>query len=228
MDKDIKTNDGIDISKCKVSRKSIVGNINKIALVPAVAVALVVGTVTVYGSYIQKMEKYEYNSNYESYSEQIESMLGIDLDNNLENNLNSMKVMRETIEDYQSDNALISQADALKVLIDGKTDFEIAALNIAKSWCANEWGGKAEDYKIIPEDSKSPNWIAVDQVNKENYMINGDIEDLVEAIGKLQGYNKEVLETVSNPDKFVDICDDVAKYSGIVATSIAESKSSSK
>ncbi len=211
-----------------LTRKSKTGSIAKKAfLVAGVTVFLGIGTAVMYNS-IQKdrIEEaaYSYDESYETYSEQIEKMLDVDLDSSLEDNLNSMKVMRETIDDYQNDSALISKADSLKVLIDGKNNFVITALDIAKSWCANEWGGNAENYRIVPENSGAPTWLAVNSEGG-NHELHGDIGDLAESIGNLQGYNREMLKNIEDPSEFVDTCDKVAKMSGVVATSIAESKS---
>lgn len=229
MDKNIKTNDGIDISKCKVSRKSITGRINKASLMQDALIAVGVGAIAILGvSFYQynqndrEMSKYEYSSNYESYSEQIESVLNVDLSSNLEENLNSMEGMRKAVDDYNSDNALISKADALKVLIDGKNDFETSALGIAKNWCANEWGGSADDYRIVLEDSAAPVWLAVKN-NDGNHELGGDVKDLVEYIGQLQDYNKEMLDSLVNPEDFVNMCDRIACMSGKVATKLSKS-----
>lgn len=217
-----------DTQNYKLTRESKVGKTKERIVLAGITITLLSGAVIFIGSELHKnfeRKNYQYNSSYESYSEQIEDMMGVDLDTNLEDNLNSMKVMREAIEDYQSDSALISQADSLKVLIDSKNDFEKAALNIAKNWCANEWGGKAEDYRIVREDSKHPDWIAVNE-NGGNHELSGDIRDLAQSIGSLQGYSEEALNNFDvDPDKFVDTCDQVSKISGVVATSIAESKS---
>ncbi len=220
--------DNVDTKKYEVTRESKSGRLksfNVIAGVATLTVALAFGhiVVTNIDEYFTR-KQYSYDSNYDSYSEQIETMMNIDLDNSLEDNLNSMEEMRESIENYQDNDGMMIKTDALKVLLENKTNFENSALDIAKKWCANEWGGKAEDYNIV-SDSSSSDWIAVNQSNGSNTSLSGDVYDLVSAIGSLQGYSEENIRSMKGSDDFVDTCDSVAKISGVVATSIETSKS---
>lgn len=221
-----------DTKKYKVTRESKIGrivNLTNLTSGMVIAVAISIGATLVkeVKNYMD-LQEYSYDSSYDSYSEQIEDMLQIDLSSSLEDDLNSLQMMRETIETYQSSDSLISKSDSLKILENQKTNFETSALNIAKKWCANEWGGAASDYNIIPEGSSMPGWVATHKDMGPHQLPNGNISDFLTSIGKVQSYSREMIEQTSDSDEFVDSCDTMCKYSGIVATSIAESKSNSK
>lgn len=212
----------------KLRRKYNMGRIAAVSFGTALTIAVVgLGTIKVRGLIKENdmLGTMAYNSSYSSFSEQIEKELGIDLDYNLEEDLNSMKMMRETIGDYMNDNALISQADAFKILLDNKQDFEQSALRIAKSWCANQYGGDKGDWKIGHEDSKHPVWIATSSSYGYHTLTDDSVCELLDAIGKSQSNDKSTLLNTENPDKYVSLCDKIAKYSGVVASDIAQTKS---
>ncbi len=215
------------LGKYKINRKFNSGRIVAISLATAATItALGLGTIKIQSLIEEKsiVEAMAYTSSYDSFSDQIENMLGIDLDSSLEEDLNSMRVTRETIDDYFNDNSLISKADALKILVDNKNDFEKSALHIAKSWCSNEYGGDTNDWKISLEDSQHPIWVATNNSSGTHTLTDDNVCELLFAIGNSQSMENADLVKSENPDKFVSICDKIAKYSGVVASDIAQNK----
>lgn len=171
-------------------------------------------------------QKYAYDSDYDSYSEQIEDIISVDLETSLEDDLNSLQNMRELIDEYERNESLIIKADALSALENQKDLIEKTSLNIAKKWCANEWGGNSSDYKIIPEGSNLPGWVVTNSQTGTHELPHGQIYDLLDSIGNLQGYGSEMIEeTPESSNKFVSTCNAVIRCSGKVAADISEAKS---
>lgn len=223
-------NDIDDTKKYKVTKQSKVGRIlNWTNLCNVLTVSVVLGLAGVVVKEVKnymELQNYAYDSSYDLYSKQIEDMEQIDLSSSLEDDLNSMQMMQEAIDAYKNNDSIISKEDALKILESQKTNFENTALNIAKKWCSNEWGGNELDYKIVSEGSNMPGWTAVNSKLGNHDFPNGNIVDFLNSIGQLQGYSSEMIEQTSNSDAFVNTCDTVSKYSGIVAADIAKSQKS--
>lgn len=217
-------------NKLKLVRNSKTGRIVTLPVV-ATMVALSIGVGCI--AYVavnnictcMKKEKYSYDVSYDSYSDQIEDIIGVDLDTSLEENLNSLQMLREVIDGYQNSDSLITKADALTMLENQRGVLEEVSLGIAKKWCANEWGGAASDYKILLEGSTLPGWVVTNPQTGTHELPNGQINDFLDYISKLQGYSNDTIEKSDSSDKFVSLCDNIVKYSGMVAADLSESKS---
>lgn len=218
-----------DMKKYKLIKESKVGRMDKFSVIVGIAsLATLLGighiVVTGIGDYFTK-EQYNYDSSYDSYSEQIESMMNIDLDSSLEEKLNSLQMLREVIDHYQNSDSLITKANTLTMLANHKDVLETVSLEIAKRWCANEWGGNASDYKILPEGSTLPGWVVTNPQTGTHELPHGQLHDFLDDIGKLQGYSSEQIDKVDVSDNFVSLCDNVVRSSGMIATDLSSSKS---
>lgn len=204
----------------KLNKKSIIGNPKFKILVNGMLLA----SASFLGYKVKKLvlsNTYLYDSSYESYSSQIEDKKNIDIDDDIENYLNSMQIMRIAIDCYEKNDETITKTNAFNIIKDKKIELEQDSLIIAKYWCAKKWGGEADKYKITIENSYNPVWIASypNEESKTKVLVDLNVIRLLDSIGKSQTYND-----FSDTDKLVEICKDIIISSGRVTTEMFDSK----
>ena len=205
--------------KYKINRESKNGVINKNRIIGGVTLALAVGTIVV-TSLMAKVEKetYGFDKNFNSYSNQLEVMLDVDINNNDAALLNKLQDYRGHIEDYKSGMGELVEKTALKGLIEGEDDIINTGLDIAKTYIAKENGGEKDDWVIRHENSDG-SWLAVKE-GFGNTKLSGDVQTLVGFIGQLQDYQK--MDVIGDTDKFVDLCDKLIQSAGKVTVNMSE------
>lgn len=204
----------------KVTRKSKTGRINKkrVAAVATIATLGVIGICSIF----HKGKDFSYDSNYPSYSAQIEDMMEVDIDEGLENTLNEVQEIRMLIDEYKNDESLLGKADLYGKLIESKGKLTSAGLKVSKEYLSREHGGSPDDWKInYDADSPISRWEASNGERTE-HLYNSNIVSLLDALGDVQGYSSERLKDAEKTDKFVNSCDELVEEMGTMVATLSQ------
>lgn len=212
-----------------VTRESKTGMIIKRAgLVAGVVVSLGIGSVVMYNNFQESKREeaaYSYDASYDTYSEQIESVMDIDLSEDMESELNKMQDIRETVNDYLNETGLISKAQAAQILYQEKSTIINWGLNVVKMSLANRCGNSPKDYTIIPPDSGDGKYIAYCK-NGDNVALSSDEIGIAQEVIGLQRLtdNSSNVSEKDTEKLLVNRVDNIIQTGGKIITEISNSK----
>lgn len=212
-----------------VTRESKTGMIIKRAgLVAGVVVSLGIGSVVMYNNFQESKREeaaYSYDASYDTYSEQIESVMDIDLSEDMESELNKMQDIRETVNDYLNETGLISKAQAAQILYQEKSTIINWGLNVVKMSLANRCGNFPEDYTILPPDSGDGEYIAYCK-NGDNVALSSDEIGIAQEVIGLQRLtdNSSNVSEKDTEKLLVNRVDNIIQTGGKIITEISNSK----
>ena len=212
-----------------VTRESKTGMIIKRAgLVAGVVVSLGIGSVVMYNNFQESKREeaaYSYDASYDTYSEQIERVMDIDLSEDMESELNKMQDIRETVNDYLNETGLISKAQAAQILYQEKSTIINWGLNVVKMSLANRCGHSPEDYTIIPPDSGDGEYIAYCK-NGDNVALSSDEIGIAQEVIGLQRLtdNSSNVSEKDTEKLLVNRVDNIIQTGGKIITEISNSK----
>ena len=212
-----------------VTRESKTGMIIKRAgLVAGVVVSLGIGSVVMYNNFQESKREeaaYSYDASYDTYSEQIESVMDIDLSEDMESELNKMQDIRETVNDYLNETGLISKAQAAQILYQEKSTIINWGLDVVKMSLANRCGNSPEDYTILPPDSGDGEYIAYCKNGDNVALFSDEIGIAQEVIGlqRLTDNSSNVSEK-DTEKLLVNRVDNIIQTGGKIITEISNSK----
>lgn len=212
-----------------VTRESKTGMIIKRAgLVAGVVVSLGIGSVVMYNNFQESKREeaaYSYDASYDTYSEQIESVMDIDLSEDMESELNKMQDIRETVNDYLNETGLISKAQAAQILYKEKSTIINWGLNVVKMSLANRCGNSPKDYTIIPPDSGDGEYIAHCK-NGDNVALSSDEIGIAQEVIGLQRLtdNSSNVSEKDTEKLLVNRVDNIIQTGGKIITEISNSK----
>lgn len=215
--------------KYSVTRQSKTGNmIKKASLVAGVVVALGIGSVVMYNNFQESKREeaaYSYDESYDTYSEQIESVMGIDLSEDMESELNKMQDIRETVNDYLNETGLISKAQAAQILHQEKSTIINWGLDVVKMSLANRCGNSPEDYTILSPDSGDGKYLAHNK-NGDNIDLSSDEIDVAQGVIGLQRLtdNSSNVSEENTEKLLVNRVDNIIQTGGKIITEISNSK----
>lgn len=194
-------------------RKSKTGRINKKRVALAATTVTTIGIISV-ASIFNKInsEKYEYNKDYQTYAQQVEDIMDVDIEEDLEAELNKLQDIRILINDYETNEGLIDRAEVYKKIIENKDVIEKVSKNVVKMNLAEKYGGDASDI-VIKFDNNDGTWFAVSETFGTK-TIPFDVSLFVNSIAEFQGYDSESLEKEKDPEKFIELCKDIIKDTG--------------
>lgn len=212
-----------------VTRESKTGMIIKRAgLVAGVVVSLGIGSVVMYNNFQESKREeaaYSYDASYDTYSEQIERVMDIDLSEDMESELNKMQDIRETVNDYLNETGLISKAQAAQILYQEKSTIINWGLNVVKMSLANRCGNSPEDYTILPPDSGDGEYIAYCK-NGDNVALSSDEIGIAQEVIGLQRLtdNSSNVSEKDTEKLLVNRVDNIIQTGGKIITEISNSK----
>lgn len=212
-----------------VTRESKTGMIIKRAgLVAGVVVSLGIGSVVMYNNFQESKREeaaYSYDASYDNYSEQIESVMDIDLSEDMESELNKMQDIRETVNDYLNETGLISKAQAAQILYQEKSTIINWGLDVVKMSLANRCGNSPEDYTILPPDSGDGEYIAYCK-NGDNVALSSDEIGIAQEVIGLQRLtdNSSNVSEKDTEKLLVNRVDNIIQTGGKIITEISNSK----
>ena len=212
-----------------VTRESKTGMIIKRAgLVAGVVVSLGIGSVVMYNNFQESKREeaaYSYDASYDTYSEQIESVMDIDLSEDMESELNKMQDIRETVNDYLNETGLISKAQAAQILYQEKSTIINWGLDVVKMSLANRCGNSPEDYTILPPDSGDGEYIAYCK-NGDNVALSSDEIGIAQEVIGLQRLtdNSSNFSEKDTEKLLVNRVDNIIQTGGKIITEISNSK----
>lgn len=212
-----------------VTRESKTGMIIKRAgLVAGVVVSLGIGSVVMYNNFQESKREeaaYSYDASYDTYSEQIESVMDIDLSEDMESELNKMQDIRETVNDYLNETGLISKAQAAQILYQEKSTIINWGLDVVKMSLANRCGNFPEDYTILPPDSGDGEYIAYCK-NGDNVALSSDEIGIAQEVIGLQRLtdNSSNVSEKDTEKLLVNRVDNIIQTGGKIITEISNSK----
>ena len=212
-----------------VTRESKTGMIIKRAgLVAGVVVSLGIGSVVMYNNFQESKREeaaYSYDASYDTYSEQIESVMDIDLSEDMESELNKMQDIRETVNDYLNETGLISKAQAAQILYQEKSTIINWGLNVVKMSLANRCGNSPKDYTIIPPNSGDGEYIAHCK-NGDNVALSSDEIGIVQEVIGLQRLtdNSSNVSEKDTEKLLVTRVDNIIQTGGKIITEISNSR----
>ena len=212
-----------------VTRESKTGMIIKRAgLVAGVVVSLGIGSVVMYNNFQESKREeaaYSYDASYDTYSEQIESVMDIDLSEDMESELNKMQDIRETVNDYLNETGLISKAQAAQILYQEKSTIINWGLDVVKMSLANRCGNSPEDYTILPPDSGDGKYIAYCK-NGDNVALSSDEIGIAQEVIGLQRLtdNSSNVSEKDTEKLLVNRVDNIIQTGGKIITEISNSK----
>lgn len=212
-----------------VTRESKTGMIIKRAgLVAGVVVSLGIGSVVMYNNFQESKREeaaYSYDASYDTYSEQIESVMDIDLSEDMESELNKMQDIRETVNDYLNETGLISKAQAAQILYQEKSTIINWGLDVVKMSLANRCGNSPEDYTILPPDSGDGEYIAYCK-NGDNVALSSDEIGIAQEVIGLQRLtdNSSNVSEKDTEKLLVNRVDNIIQTGGKIITEISNSK----
>ena len=208
-----------------VTRESKTGMIIKRAgLVAGVVVSLGIGSVVMYNNFQESKREeaaYSYDASYDTYSEQIESVMDIDLSEDMESELNKMQDIRETV----NETGLISKAQAAQILYQEKSTIINWGLDVVKMSLANRCGNSPEDYTILPPDSGDGEYIAYCK-NGDNVALSSDEIGIAQEVIGLQRLtdNSSNVSEKDTEKLLVNRVDNIIQTGGKIITEISNSK----
>lgn len=212
-----------------VTRESKTGMIIKRAgLVAGVVVSLGIGSVVMYNNFQESKREeaaYSYDASYDTYSEQIESVMDIDLSEDMESELNKMQDIRKTVNDYLNETGLISKAQAAQILYQEKSTIINWGLDVVKMSLANRCGNSPEDYTILPPDSGDGEYIAYCK-NGDNVALSSDEIGIAQEVIGLQRLtdNSSNVSEKDTEKLLVNRVDNIIQTGGKIITEISNSK----
>ena len=212
-----------------VTRESKTGMIIKRAgLVAGVVVSLGIGSVVMYNNFQESKREeaaYSYDASYDTYSEQIESVMDIDLSEDMESELNKMQDIRETVNDYLNETGLISKAQAAQILYQEKSTIINWGLDVVKMSLANRCGNSPEDYTILPPDSGDGEYIAYCK-NGDNVALSSDEIGIAQEVIGLQRLtdNSSNVSEKDTEKLLVNRVDNIIQTGGKIITEISNSR----
>ena len=212
-----------------VTRESKTGMIIKRAgLVAGVVVSLGIGSVVMSNNFQESKREeaaYSYDASYDTYSEQIESVMDIDLSEDMESELNKMQDIRETVNDYLNETGLISKAQAAQILYQEKSTIINWGLDVVKMSLANRCGNSPEDYTILPPDSGDGEYIAYCK-NGDNVALSSDEIGIAQEVIGLQRLtdNSSNVSEKDTEKLLVNRVDNIIQTGGKIITEISNSK----
>ena len=212
-----------------VTRESKTGMIIKRAgLVAGVVVSLGIGSVVMYNNFQESKREeaaYSYDASYDTYSEQIESVMDIDLSEDMESELNKMQDIRETVNDYLNETGLISKAQAAQILYQEKSTIINWGLDVVKMSLANRCGNSPEDYTILPPDSGDGEYIAYCK-NGDNVALSSDEIGIAQEVIGLQRLtdNSSNVSEKDTEKLLVTRVDNIIQTGGKIITEISNSR----
>lgn len=212
-----------------VTRESKTGMIIKRAgLVAGVVVSLGIGSVVMYNNFQESKREeaaYSYDASYDTYSEQIESVMDIDLSEDMESELNKMQDIRETVNDYLNETGLISKAQAAQILYQEKSTIINWGLDVVKMSLANRCCNSPEDYTILPPDSGDGEYIAYCK-NGDNVALSSDEIGIAQEVIGLQRLtdNSSNVSEKDTEKLLVNRVDNIIQTGGKIITEISNSK----
>ena len=212
-----------------VTRESKTGMIIKRAgLVAGVVVSLGIGSVVMYNNFQESKREeaaYSYDASYDTYSKQIESIMDIDLSEDMESELNKVQDIRETVNDYLNETGLISKAQAAQILYQEKSTIINWGLNVVKMSLANRCGNSPKDYTIIPPNSGDGEYIAHCK-NGDNVALSSDEIDIAQEVIGLQRLtdNSSNVSEKDTEKLLVNRVDNIIQTGGKIITEISNSK----
>ena len=212
-----------------VTRESKTGMIIKRAgLVAGVVVSLGIGSVVMYNNFQESKREeaaYSYDASYDTYSEQIESVMDIDLSEDMESELNKMQDIRETVNDYLNETGLISKAQAAQILYKEKSTIINWGLNVVKMSLANRCGNSPKDYTIIPPNSGDGEYIAHCK-NGDNVALSSDEIGIAQEVIGLQRLtdNSSNVSEKDTEKLLVTRVDNIIQTGGKIITEISNSR----
>ena len=212
-----------------VTRESKTGMIIKRAgLVAGVVVSLGIGSVVMYNNFQESKREeaaYSYDASYDTYSEQIESVMDIDLSEYMESELNKMQDIRETVNDYLNETGLISKAQAAQILYQEKSTIINWGLNVVKMSLANRCGNSPKDYTIIPPNSGDGEYIAHCK-NGDNVALSSDEIGIAQEVIGLQRLtdNSSNVSEKDTEKLLVTRVDNIIQTGGKIITEISNSR----
>ncbi len=212
-----------------VTRESKTGMIIKRAgLVAGVVVSLGIGSVVMYNNFQESKREeaaYSYDASYDTYSEQIESVMDIDLSEDMESELNKVQDIRETVNDYLNETGLISKAQAAQILYQEKSTIINWGLDVVKMSLANRCGNSPEDYTILPPDSGDGEYIAYCK-NGDNVALSSDEIGIAQEVIGLQRLtdNSSNVSEKDTEKLLVNRVDNIIQTGGKIITEISNSK----
>ena len=204
----------------KLYRESKTGELSEINLKSVAAISLTVGTILISGYMFTKdslsSEKFNY---YSSYSEQIESLYDVSIDDERKNILNNMQKNLEMVTQYENAITLDEKQNALHKMLNTKGKISSDALELVKREVAEKMGGDWTQYTIEYLDRQ---WKARRTVEDEygiekvkSYKsLDSKCSSLIDKITDLDSftYHKEE-EIGKESDRFVEKYEQVIKYS---------------
>lgn len=152
----------------------------------AVAISVGVGVTVAIGTGLtlyNQAQKYEYSSEYDSYTDQLESLFDVDISAEDDLILDRFQGIKEEMERYENTDSPVEKGKLYESLVDKKEYLETAALIILKTDIAKQYGGHYDEYKIQQLDYE-PVWVAYNNV--DSFELKDEREDLVNAIGETQ------------------------------------------
>lgn len=212
-----------------VTRESKTGMIIKRAgLVAGVVVSLGIGSVVMYNNFQESKREeaaYSYDASYDTYSKQIESIMDIDLSEDMESELNKVQDIRETVNDYLNETGLISKAQAAQILYQEKSTIINWGLDVVKMSLANRCGNSPEDYTILPPDSGDGEYIAYCK-NGDNVALSSDEIGIAQEVVGLQRLtdNSSNVSEKDTEKLLVNRVDNIIQTGGKIITEISNSK----
>lgn len=185
------------IKKIDVKHLALIGATIGILAVSIPALSKTIGNNTKIGSFD--------SDKYTSYSQQVESMYGVDIDDKTEAIINSLSKRQELVEDYIN----ATNNNERKQIFDEIKNDSLAddALTVVKQSVAKENGGSWEEYTISnTEPSYGPsNWV-IRKDGENTIELDTKSSTLVQKVANLQS----VYDT-QNMDNYVDSYDQVIK-----------------
>ena len=202
--------------------------IKRAGLVAGVVVSLGIGSVVMYNNFQESKREeaaYSYDASYDTYSEQIESVMDIDLSEDMESELNKMQDIRETVNDYLNETGLISKAQAAQILYQEKSTIINWGLNVVKMSLANRCGNSPEDYTILPPDSGDGEYIAYCK-NGDNVALSSDEIGIAQEVIGLQRLtdNSSNVSEKDTEKLLVNRVDNIIQTGGKIITEISNSR----
>lgn len=197
----------------KLCRESKIGKIKNKGEKYLIGLVIGLGTVAISTSLLTKDKIDSYDTEtYDSYSQQVESVLDINVNKSDEEILNEMGNSLKLIQKY--DEVSDEAKDGILIeLKENQENFEDLALTLVKNRVANENGGSPDDYTISNTEPgyEASNWIAV---SEKSGVIELDSKSskLIDAVSFLQGIKPEEGKKDIYVDKYKYVVNAATQY----------------
>ena len=194
-----------------LNRESKTGTIKKIDVKYLAAIGATIGVLAVSipalsKTIVNNTKTGSFDSDkYTSYSQQVESMYGVDIDEKTEEIINSLNKRQELVEDYIN----ATNNNEKKQIFDEIKNDSLAddALAVVKQSIAKEHGGSWEEYTISNTEPgyESANW-TIRKDGEKTIELDSKSSALVQSVANLQS-----AYDTKNMDNYVDSYDRVIK-----------------